>query len=141
MGGNIKRRVSLFALSSQLHIRRHTNSIGRIDGTSTCPTRHTAAMVLNVECPGYTQQYLLRPHHLLHLPPFCVAATQESFVRRGASSFRAVSASATSLGSGESIGRPWYMRQYLFALIIFQVFLHFVWLRHRGHLCAGSIPL
>ena len=39
----------------------------------------------------------LRHHYLPHLPPSCVAATPEFFVRGGASSFRAVSASAKAL--------------------------------------------
>ena len=37
---------------------QYTYSIERIDGTRTCPTRRTTAMVFKVERHGYTQQYL-----------------------------------------------------------------------------------
>ena len=68
------------APSSQLHslplIPEHTHNIERIDDTRTCrhgpQTRMTRVHAAVVPCP----------HHLRHLPPFCVSATPKSFVRR-----------------------------------------------------------
>ena len=68
------------APSSQLHslplIPEHTHNIERINDTRTCrhgpQTRMTRVHAAVVPCP----------HHLRHLPPFCVSATPKSFVRR-----------------------------------------------------------